>query len=118
MLKLIRVLLALVGAVLIIVLSVDNRQDVPVVFWPLPFSLEVPLYWVLLFGLCLGAIMGGLAMWLSHVSARRETRALRRKVRAVDYQEKLARERKEQEILEQGRRKTQAIAIAGPRNAA
>lgn len=118
MIKLLRLLLAFVGLVLVVVLAVDNREPVPVVFWPLPFSFQIPLYWVLLFGLVLGAVMGGLAMWLSHVSDRREARALRRKVRAIEYQEKLARERKEQEILEQARRKTQAIAIAGPRSAA
>jgi uncharacterized integral membrane protein len=117
MIKLLRLLLALAGVILIVVLAVDNREPVNVVFWPLPFSIQVPLYWVLLFGLCLGAVLGGTAVWLSSVSGRREARALRRKVRAVEYQEKLARERKEQEILEQARRKTQALAIAAPRSA-
>ncbi|MEK0084448.1 lipopolysaccharide assembly protein LapA domain-containing protein [Benzoatithermus flavus] len=118
MIKLLRLLLALVGVIVIVVLAVDNRAPVQVAFWPLPFDIEVPLYGVLLFGLILGALLGGVAMWLSSLSDRREVRALRRRVRAVEYQEKLQRERKEQEILEQARRKTQAIAIAAPRSAA
>ena len=39
---------------------------------------------------------------------------MRRRVRAIEYQEKLKRERQEQEILEEARRKTQAVAIAAP----
>jgi uncharacterized integral membrane protein len=114
MIKLLRLLLALVGLIVIVMLAVDNREPVQVIFWPLPFSMHVPLYWVLLFGLVLGAALGGAAVWLSNLSNRREARALRRKVRAVEYQERLKREREEQEILEQARRKTQALAISSP----
>ncbi len=114
MIKLLRLLLALVGLIVIVMLAVDNREPVQVIFWPLPFSMQVPLYWVLLFGLALGAVLGGAAVWLSNLSNRREARALRRKVKAVEYQERLKREREEQEILEQARRKTQALAISAP----
>jgi hypothetical protein len=74
----------------------------------------MPLYAVFLIGLIAGALLGGLAFWLSHHAERREARALRRKVRAVDYQDRLKKEREEQEVLEQARRKTQSLSLAAP----
>ena len=91
MLKLLTFLLALLGALVIIVLSVDNRDMVNIVFWPLPFTYQMPLYAVFMIGLFVGAILGGTATWLSAHSKRREARALRRKVRAVEYQDRLKR---------------------------
>lgn len=114
MIKLFRMVLALLGVILIVMLAVDNREPVQLVFWPLPFSYQVPLYWVFLLGLFAGALLGGVAVWLSSRADRREARAMRRRVRAIEYQEKLKRERQEQEILEEARRKTQAVAIAAP----
>jgi len=111
MLKLLTFLLALLGALVIIALSVDNRDMVDIVFWPLPFTHRMPLYAVFLIGLVAGAILGGTATWLSAHADRREARALRRKVRAVEYQERLKRERDEQEALELARRKTQSMAL-------
>ena len=114
MLKLLTFLLALLGALVIIVLSVDNRDMVNIVFWPLPFTYQMPLYAVFMIGLFVGAILGGTATWLSAHSNRREARALRRKVRAVEYQDRLKREREEQEALELARRKTQSMALTVP----
>ena len=114
MLKLLTFLLALLGALVIVVLSVDNRQMVELVFWPLPFTHQLPLYAVFLIGLVAGAILGGTATWLSGHTNRREARALKRKVRAVEYQDRLKREREEQEALEAARRKTQSMALTVP----
>jgi uncharacterized integral membrane protein len=114
MLKFLTFLLALLGALVIIVLSVDNRDMVNLVFWPLPFTYQMPLYAVFLIGLFAGAILGGTATWLSAHADRREARALRRKVRAVEYQDRLKREREEQEALEVARRKTQSMALTVP----
>ena len=114
MTKLPTILLTILGAVILIVLSVDNRQPVDLVFWPLPFTYRIPLYLVFLIGLVLGTLLGGTATWLSSHSRRREARTLRRKVRAVEYQDQLRREREEQEMLEQARRKTQNLALTAP----
>ena len=114
MLKLLTFLLALLGALVIIVLSVDNRDMVNIVFWPLPFTYQMPLYAVFMIGLFAGAVLGGTATWLSAHANRREARALRRKVRAVEYQDRLKREREEQEALELARRKTQSMALTVP----
>lgn len=114
MIKLLRLLLALFGLVFIVMLAVDNRAIVEIVFWPLPFHYHMPLYAVFLIGLVAGALLGGLALWLSNHDRRSEARALRRRVRSVDYQEQLQKEREEQEVLEQARRKTQSMALAAP----
>ena len=114
MLKLLTFLLALLGALVIIVLSVDNRDMVNIVFWPLPFTHQMPLYAVFMIGLFVGAILGGTATWLRAHPNRREARALRRKVRAVEYQDRLKHEREEQEALELARRKTQSMALTVP----
>ena len=65
MIKLVRLLLALVGVIVIVMLAVDNRGIVDIVFWPLPFTYRMPLYAVLLIGLFVGALLGGTALWLS-----------------------------------------------------
>ena len=114
MIKLLTFLLALVGALVIIVLSVDNRGMFELVFWPFPFTYQLPLYAVFLSGLFLGALLGGTATWLRAHASRRDARALRRKVRTVEYEERVRREREEQEALEQARRKTQSLALAAP----
>lgn len=114
MMKFLRTLLALLGCVVIVVLAVDNRQLVEISFWPLPFTYPMPLYGILLFGLFLGAVLGGSAVWLSSRGMRSEARQLKRRVKAVEYQEKLKRERAEAEIVEQARRKTQPMALAAP----
>jgi uncharacterized integral membrane protein len=116
MIKLLTFLLALLGALLIVVLAVDNRDPVELIFWPLPFTYRMPLYWVFLIGLFAGALLGGTVVWLSGREDRREARALRRKIRAVEYQERLKREREEQEALEQARRKTQSMALTAPQS--
>ena len=115
MIKFLRLLLALIGLVVVVVLSVDNRQIVDLNFWPMPFTYQLPLYAVFLIGLIGGAILGGLAVWLASLGQRAEARTMRRRVRAVEYQERLKRERDEAEIVEEARRKTQALALAAPR---
>jgi len=114
MIKLVRLLLALVGVIVIVMLAVDNRGMVDIVFWPLPFTYRMPLYAVLLIGLFVGALLGGTALWLSSQRQRREMRSLRRRMSAVEYQDRLKQEREEQEALEQARRKTQSLALAAP----
>ena len=114
MIKLLRLLLALFGLVFIVMLAVDNRGIVEIIFWPLPFRYHMPLYAVFLIGLVAGALLGGLALWLSSEADRREARSLRRRVKSVDYQEQLKKEREEQEVLEQARRKTQSLSLAAP----
>jgi hypothetical protein len=114
MLKLLRAILFIAGLVVITFLSVANRQPVDISFWPLPYGITVPLYWTLLFTLALGIVLGGLASWLSRTRTRGETRHLRRKVREVEHEERLSREAEERAVVEEARRKTQALTLAPP----
>ena len=114
LLKLIRALLFLVGLVLIVMLAIDNRGHVDVVFWPLPYSINVPLYWVFLFSLAVGAILGGVAAWLSGRGRRSETRDLRAKARELEEQERRRREAEERALAEEARRRTAALAAIAP----
>jgi uncharacterized integral membrane protein len=114
MLKLIRALLFLVGLVLIVVLAIDNRGHVDVVFWPLPYSINVPLYWVFLFGLASGVILGGLSVWLSGHHRRAEFRRVSARAKELDQQERARRDAEERALVEEARRKTAALAITPP----
>ena len=114
MLKLLRAILSILGLVIILFLSVANRQPVEVSFWPMPYGISVPLYWVFLLTLALGIVLGGLASWLSRGRTRVETRQLRRKVRVVEHEERRRREAEEQAVVEEARRKTQALTLAPP----
>jgi putative membrane protein len=114
MLQLIRALLFAAGVAVVVLLSIDNRQPVDIGFWPLPYGVTVPLYWVFLAALALGVVLGGLSVWLSGHAARAELRQLRRRVKAVDNQERMRREAEEQALVDEARRKTGALALAPP----
>ncbi|MFO1038282.1 MAG: LapA family protein [Geminicoccaceae bacterium] len=115
MIRLLRLLLALIGLAVIVMLALDNRTWVDIVLWPLPFTFHLPMYALFLVGLFVGAILGGAALWLSSMSDRAEARQLRRRVRAIEYQEKLKREADERAAVELAKRKTQTLALAAPR---
>jgi len=114
MLKLIRALLFLVGLVLIVMLAIDNRGHVDVVFWPLPYSINVPLYWVFLFGLASGVFLGGLSVWLAGHKRRGEFRRVSVRAKELDQQERARRDAEERALVEEARRKTAALAISPP----
>ena len=114
MLKLIRALLFLVGLVLIVMLAIDNRGHVDVVFWPLPYSINVPLYWVFLFGLASGVLLGGLSVWLAGHRRRAEFRRVSARAKELDQQERARRDAEERALVEEARRKTAALALTPP----
>lgn len=70
---------------IIVVFAVANRGAVPVDFWPFPWSMELPLFAVAFGAFFIGAISGGLAVWLGGVRKRRRERRL-----AVDREKPLA----------------------------
>src|SRR4051812_7607316 len=111
MLKLIRGLLFLVGLVILVVLSIDNRGPVDLSFWPLPYATRLPLFAIFLIALAVGAVLGGLASWLARLPERAEARRLRRQVEAVEEQDRRRRAAEEQALVDEARRKTQALAL-------
>jgi uncharacterized integral membrane protein len=112
--RIIRALLVLLGVFIVVMLSIDNRELVGFSFWPLPYAYQVPLYWIMLCSLAVGVILGGCAGWISGHASRAELRRLRRRVDAMERQERAKRDAEEQAQVEEARRKTQALALSGP----
>lgn len=70
MLKLLSWLIFAPFAVVVVVFAVSNRGPIPINFWPMPFSQDVPLYLITLGTLAFGAFFGGLLTWMSVVRWR------------------------------------------------
>ena len=74
----------LVIAILLIVFAVSNRETVSVGFWPLPFLADVPLYLLCFLSLAIGALIGVAIAWMAGHRTRRELRARRRRIDALE----------------------------------
>jgi lysylphosphatidylglycerol synthetase-like protein (DUF2156 family) len=95
MIKLFRIVLALAGIIVIGAFAVSNRELVNVGLWPLPSTVELQLFWVFLFGLAVGCLVGGLGAWLGGMKKRRERRQMRSKAWALENQVKVMKEQHE-----------------------
>jgi hypothetical protein len=95
MIKIFRVLLGLAGVVIIGAFAVSNRGVVEMGLWPLPNTIEVQLFWVFLFGLAVGIVLGGLGAWLGGMRKRREGRKMRNKAWALENQVKVMKEQQQ-----------------------
>lgn len=95
MIKLFRILLGLAGIIVIGAFAVSNRQIVEMGLWPLPETIEVQLFWVFLFGLTVGVILGGLGTWLAGMKKRRTARQARNKAWALENQVKVMKEQQQ-----------------------
>ena len=110
--KILRTLLALVGAIVIVSFAVANRGAVEVSFWPLPFVTSMALYWVMLGGIVIGVILGGVATWLSGHRRRVAYRTLRSKVTGLEQQERLRKSADEQAAVDRARERG-TLRVAG-----
>ncbi len=95
MIKLFRILLGLAGVIVIGTFAVSNRGIVEMGLWPLPMTIEVQLFWVFLFGLAVGVVLGGLGAWLGGMRKRREGRKMRGKAMALENQIKVMKEQQQ-----------------------
>ena len=86
MIKILRVVLGLAALVVVVAFAVANRMPVAVSLAPLPIVLELPVYGVFLLGLVLGALLGGIALWLGGARYRWRARRLRHQVGALESQ--------------------------------
>lgn len=114
MLKIVRAILALVGLLVLVFLAIDNREAVPVSFWPLPYAQAFPVYGIFFVGLFIGAFMGGLAVWLGGHRARAEAHRMRRQDRRQQAEAAKVKQAQDEEIMETARRRTAAIATPTP----
>ena len=74
----------LLTAVVLILFAVSNRETVAVGFWPLPFLADVPLYLLCFLSLAIGALIGVAIAWMAGHRTRRELRARRRRIEALE----------------------------------
>ena len=74
----------LVIAIFLILFAVSNRETVSVGFWPLPFLADVPLYLLCFLSLAIGALIGVAIAWMAGHRTRRELRARRRRIDALE----------------------------------
>ena len=81
----------LVAALLLIPFAVSNRATVSLGLWPLPFSVDLPLYLLALLLLLAGFVLGAAAAWIGGRRVRRELRRRRRRVEALERELKAAR---------------------------
>jgi uncharacterized integral membrane protein len=68
----------LVVAFIIVTFVVQNRQEVDVSLWPLPFVKPAPLFAVIIACVLVGFVVGALSAWLSGGGTRRRARELAR----------------------------------------
>lgn len=92
--------MVLVGA-LAILFAASNRMVVDLTIWPLPFSVEAPVYAIALTSVAFGVLWGGLIGWFAAFRARRRARQETR--RADNLEDDLRVLRQKIEGLEQRR---------------
>ena len=114
MIRIIRLLLALVALIVIIAFAVANRTPVDVSFAPFPITVELPLYGAFLWGLVIGVLVGGIGVWLGSVGQRLRSRRLNNKVGALENQVSILRQREERAQAEQyAAKRSPALQAAG-----
>ena len=77
-LKFLQWVLFLVVAFIIVTFVVQNRQEVEVSLWPLPFVKPAPLFAIIIACVLLGFLLGAISTWLSGATTRRRARDLNR----------------------------------------
>ena len=77
-LRLLQWLVFLVVAFVVVTFVVQNRQEVEVSLWPLPFTKPAPLFAVIIACVLFGFLLGAVSAWLSGAGARRKARTLAR----------------------------------------
>jgi lysylphosphatidylglycerol synthetase-like protein (DUF2156 family) len=86
---------------LAVLFALSNREFVALSIWPLPFSVNAPVYLVALGGLAVGFFAGGVVAWFGAGRTRARARAAERSLRRHEVElEDLRRKVKEAEIAE------------------
>ena len=77
------IVVALVAVVLAL-FAASNRLSVALGLWPLPFVLELPLYFAVVASLLIGPLSGVLAAWIAGRHRRRENRRRGHRIAALE----------------------------------
>lgn len=95
MVRIVRLLLGLVLVLLIMDFAVANRTSVEVSLAPLPITQPLPLYAVFLIGLVVGALIGGLMIWIGTLGRVGEARRLTKRIWALENQLSILKQQEE-----------------------
>jgi len=76
--RLLQWVLFLLVAFVVVTFVVQNRQEVEVSLWPLPFTKPAPLFGIIIACVLLGFLLGVVSAWLSGAGVRKKARALGR----------------------------------------
>lgn len=69
--------------VLAVVFAVANREEIALRFWPLPWSVDLPVYLIVLGSLLAGFLAGGFVAWVAGAPRRRRARQTAERARAL-----------------------------------
>jgi uncharacterized integral membrane protein len=86
MVKLLRLIIAIIALVILIGFAIANRGVVQVGMAPFPTTIELPVYGVFLLGLVIGVLVGGIGVWLGGHAKRREAKRARHRAWALENQ--------------------------------
>jgi putative membrane protein len=75
---------AFLGAIVLILFAVSNRETISLALWPLPFLVDLPLYLLFFLSLLVGFLIGGCAAWIAGGRDRSELRRRRRRIEALE----------------------------------
>lgn len=79
-------LIGLPLALLVVLFAVANRQPVALELWPLPWSVALPVYLVVLGALALGLVVGAAAVSMSLLAAGRRAALEKRRAESLARQ--------------------------------
>ncbi len=74
-----------------LVVAVANRHEVDFSLDPLPFEIELKLFWIILVSVFLGALIGAGTIWWRDGKIRRQARRARREVTRLEGELQAAR---------------------------
>jgi uncharacterized integral membrane protein len=116
-----RVLLKIIGlpvAILVVAFAMANRATVSVDLWPLDYSIETPMFALVLISATAGLALGGMVSWISTAGRRRHVRAVTRDLATARSDAARLRETlKRLEEEEKWRQKTGKRALPAPPSA-
>lgn len=98
-------------ALVAILFAISNRGIVTLSLWPLPFTLETPVYLATLIALVVGFLAGGFIVWNSQ---RRHRRRARRESNRVLYLERELKEAQARAAAAEKRLAESTRPVSGP----
>ncbi|MBF0094188.1 MAG: LapA family protein [Alphaproteobacteria bacterium] len=77
-------------AIIAVAFSVANRDAVRLDLWPLPFSVDIPVYVTVLGSVAFGTVLGWMASWLPAARLRARLRARNARIEELERESGLA----------------------------